>query len=187
MASGRAIVPEPSDEQLMLGYRDGDAEAFATLYHRHRGPLYRYLLHGCANPATAEELFQDVWTNLIRVRDTYRVEASFKTWLYRLAHNRLVDHYRRGQMPWVGDKDLEAVPDPAPGHDQLVNNADCVQRLQVALGRLPAAQREAFILREEAGMSLEAIGVCAGVGRETIKSRLRYALKTLRVALEDCL
>ncbi|MBP6734215.1 MAG: RNA polymerase subunit sigma, partial [Chromatiaceae bacterium] len=54
-------------------------------------------------------------------------------------------------------------------------------------GRLPAAQREAFILREEAGMSLEAIGVCAGVGRETIKSRLRYAVKTLRVALEDCL
>ncbi len=187
MASGRAIVPEPSDEQLMLGYRDGDAEAFATLYHRHRGPLYRYLLQGCANPATAEELFQDVWTNLIRVRDTYRVEARFKTWLYRLAHNRLVDHYRRGRMSWVGDEDLEAVPDPAPGQDQLVNDADCVQRLQVALGRLPAAQREAFILREEAGMSLEAIGVCAGVGRETIKSRLRYALKTLRVALEDCL
>ncbi|HSO79887.1 MAG TPA: sigma-70 family RNA polymerase sigma factor, partial [Chromatiaceae bacterium] len=108
-------MPESSDEQLMLAYRNGDAEAFAILYHRHRGPLYRYLLQGCANPATAEELFQDVWTNLIRVRETYRVEARFTTWLYRLAHNRLVDHYRRGRMPWGGDEDLETVPDPAPG------------------------------------------------------------------------
>jgi RNA polymerase sigma-70 factor (ECF subfamily) len=187
MGSYRATVPEPSDEHLMLSYRDGDAEAFATLYQRHRGPLYRYLLHGCGNPAIAEELFQDVWTNLIRVRGSYRVEASFKTWLYRLAHNRLVDHYRRGQMPWVDDEELEVVPDPAPGQEQIVNDADCVELLQLALSRLPAAQREAFVLREEAGMSLEAIGVCAGVGRETIKSRLRYALKTLRAALEDCL
>jgi len=184
-------VPEPSDEHLMLGYRDGDAEAFATLYGRHRGPLYRYLLHGCGNSSIAEELFQDVWTNLIRVRGTYRVEASFKTWLYRLAHNRLVDHYRKShsqsQRQWESVEDLDAVPDPAPSQDQLANDADCVQRLQVALCRLPAAQREAFVLREEAGMSLEAIGACAGVGRETIKSRLRYALKTLRAALEDCL
>jgi len=180
-------VPEPSDEELMLGYRDGDGEAFAVLYRRHRGPLYRYLLQGCANPATAEELFQDVWTNLIRVRGTYRVEASFKTWLYRLAHNRLVDHYRRNRMKWESDEDLEAVLDPAPSQDQVASDADCVQRLRMALGRLPAAQREAFVLREEAGMSLEAIGDSAGVGRETIKSRLRYALKTLRAALEDCL
>ncbi len=180
-------VPEPSDEHLMLGYRDGDAKAFATLYWRHRGPLYRYLLHGCGNPATAEDLFQDVWTQVIKVRCTYRVEASYKTWLYRLAHNRLVDHYRRARMTWVADDDLEAMKDPAPDQDQVANAADCVQRLRAALGRLPAAQREAFVLREETGLSLEKIGACAGVGRETIKSRLRYALKTLRAAVEDCL
>jgi RNA polymerase sigma-70 factor (ECF subfamily) len=115
------------------------------------------------------------------------VEASYKTWLYRLAHNRLVDHYRRARMTWVADDDLEAMKDPAPDQDQVANAADCVQRLRAALGRLPAAQREAFVLREETGLSLEEIGACAGVGRETIKSRLRYALKTLRAAVEDCL
>lgn len=177
----------PTDEQLMLRYRDGDAGAFAPLYQRHRGPLYRYLLHGCGHPATAEELFQDVWTGLIKARAGYRVEASFRTWLYRLAHNRLVDHYRRTQIRWVDDASLPEVPDPAPGQEQLANDADCVNRLQTALGNLPAAQREAFLLREETELSLEQIGAIAGVGRETIKSRLRYALKTLRAALEDCL
>ncbi len=182
-----ATVPEPADEHLMLGYRDGDGEAFAVLYQRHRGPLYRYLLHGCGNPAIAEELFQEVWTHLIKARGTYRVEASFKTWLYRLAHNRLVDHYRQARMTWVDADDLEAMPDPAPTPAQFVADADCVRRLRAALARLPAAQREAFVLHEETGLSLEEIGVCAGVGRETIKSRLRYALKTLRAVLEDCL
>ena len=180
-------MPEPADEHLMLGYRDGDGEAFAVLYRRHRRPLYRYLLHGCGNPAIAEELFQDVWTHLIKARDTYRVEARFTTWLYRLAHNRLVDYYRSTRMTGVNDDVLEAMPDPAPTPAQRVADADCVQRLQAALGRLPAAQREAFVLREETDLSLEEIGACAGVGRETIKSRLRYALKTLRAALEDCL
>ncbi len=177
----------PTDEQLMLRYRDGDAGAFAPLYQRHRGPLYRYLLHGCGHPATAEELFQDVWTGLIKARSGYRVEASFTTWLYRLAHNRLVDHYRRTPFRWVEDASLSERPDPAPGQEQLAHDADCVARLQTALGNLPAAQREAFVLREETDLSLEQIGALAGVGRETIKSRLRYALKYLRATLEDCL
>jgi RNA polymerase sigma factor (sigma-70 family) len=180
-------VIAPTDEQLMLRYRDGDAEAFASLYQRHRGPLYRYLRHGCGHPATAEELFQDVWTGLIKARTGYRVEASFTTWLYRLAHNRLVDHYRRTQIRWEDNASLPEHPDPAPGQEQLVHDADCVARLQTALGNLPAAQREAFVLREETDLSLEQIGALAGVGRETLKSRLRYALKYLRATLEDCL
>jgi len=110
------------------------------------------------------------------------VEASFSAWLYRL-----VDHYRRTRGTWVNDTSLPELPDPAPSQEQLANDADCVDRLQTALGRLPAAQREAFLLREETELSLEQIGVIACVGRETIKNRLRYALQHLRAAMEDCL
>ena len=72
-----------ADETLMLCYRDGDAEAFARLYARHKGPLYRYLLRQCGPSAIAEELFQDVWLKLIAARAGYTVQAKFTTWLYR--------------------------------------------------------------------------------------------------------
>ena len=98
----------------MLRYRAGDAGAFEALYRRHRAPLYRYLRRQCASNAIADELFQDVWMRLIAARGRYRVEAKFTTYLYRIAHNRLVDHYRqRGNAS--GDVDPE--PDPPEPRD----------------------------------------------------------------------
>src|SRR5688572_8455172 len=95
----------------MLRYRDGDARAFEALYARHKGPLYRYFLRLARPAAVAEELFQDAWTNLIRARANYEVRAKFTTWLYRLAHNRLVDHYRRNAagIPLVDDDPNESI------------------------------------------------------------------------------
>src|SRR6188768_4591689 len=86
---------ETSDEQLMMAYRDGDASAFDTLYRRHKGPVYRYMLRQCRDAGVADELFQDVWMNLIRARESYTVQAKFTTYIYKLAHNRLIDHYRK--------------------------------------------------------------------------------------------
>jgi len=81
---------DDADETLMLRYRNGDAGAFGRLYARHKGSLYRYLLRQCGQPTVAEELFQDVWLKLIAARSGYAVQARFATWLYRIAHNRLV-------------------------------------------------------------------------------------------------
>ena len=86
---------QPSDEQLMLRFGGGDAAAFDVLYDRHRGGVFRYLLRQCGNRAAAEELFQDIWMNLVQARGRYKVEAKFATYLYTLAHNRLMDHFRR--------------------------------------------------------------------------------------------
>ena len=86
------------DEELMNRYRDGDAHAFEVLYTRHKGPLYRYLLRQCGAAALAEELFQDVWMKLIRARERYEARAKFTTYLYHLAHNRLIDHYRHAGL-----------------------------------------------------------------------------------------
>ncbi len=94
----------------MLCYRDGDAGAFDALYARHKGGLYRYLLRQCREPAAAEELFQDVWMNLIRARAAYTVQAKFTTYLYRLAHNRLIDHYRKVNQATVTSFDAEDGP-----------------------------------------------------------------------------
>ena len=108
---------DDADETLMLRYRDGDADAFAALYARHKGALYRYLLRQCGQPALAEELFQDLWLKLIAARAGYTVQARFTTYLYRLAHNRLIDHYRassRGLPLSYAEDCPEWVEVPAP-------------------------------------------------------------------------
>lgn len=177
----------------MLAYRDGDARAFEALYARHKAPLYRYLARQCREPAVAEELFQDVWMNLIRARSRYEVQARFTTYLYRLAHNRLIDHYRRGKsgVPLSYDDDPDdplierlAGPDAAQPDVQAVRTEE-VQRLLALLALLPDAQREAFLLREEAGLSLDEIAAATGVPPETAKSRLRYAVAKLRDGMES--
>lgn len=174
----------------MLRYRDGDAGAFDALYARHRGGLYRYLLRQCGNRGQAEELFQDVWMNLIGARSRYQVEARFSTYLYRLAHNRIIDHYRRnaGRVPVSFEDDdcpaLESIPEAARGQpEHQAETKEQVARILAELERLPEAQREAFLLHQEGGLLVEEIAQATGVGRETAKSRLRYALARLRAAL----
>ncbi len=170
----------------MLAYRDGDAAAFEALYGRWRGPLYRYLAHQVAGQA--DELFQDVWMRVVRAREHYEVTARFATWLFRIAHNRLMDHYRaRGRNRVDLYDDPEDVDEPAaPEQDTppaMLERHQAAQHILAALATLPEPQREAFLLAEESGMSLEEIAATTGVGRETAKSRLRYALNRLRQAL----
>src|SRR5258707_7783121 len=97
-----AFVVDARDEDLMLAYAAGDAGAFDALYARHRGGLYRYLLRHCGHAGIVDELFQDVWLSAIRARLTYVPSAKFATWLYRIAHNRVIDHWRAtGQVELV--------------------------------------------------------------------------------------
>jgi RNA polymerase sigma-70 factor (ECF subfamily) len=170
----------------MLRYQRGELAAFELLYQRHRGGSYRYLLRGCGNDDIAAELFQDVWASVVRSRARYEVKARFATWLYKLAHNRLIDHYRAAK-PGSDDID-DAIEIAAPAHLQpeaQAASASTATRLLQALGALPSEQREAFLMKEEGGLSLEQIADVTGVGRETVKSRLRYALSRLRGALAD--
>ena len=99
---------DPTDEELMLAYAGGDLLAFETLYRRHRGTLYRFLLRTLRHRADADELFQDTWSRLIAARERYRPEAKFTTWLLQIAHNLVVDRYRR-QRPQASDEETEAV------------------------------------------------------------------------------
>jgi RNA polymerase sigma-70 factor, ECF subfamily len=178
----------------MMQYRHGTLAAFEQLYRRHKNPLYRYLLRGCGQAETAGELFQDVWASLVRARSSYQPRAKFTTWLYTLAHHRLIDHLRclpRQPLSLSVDDDDET-PTPAAlwaaEHERPDAQAVAAeQRLNIrrALAALPIEQREAFLLHEEGGLTLDEIAVVSGVGRETVKSRLRYALVKLREALAD--
>ncbi|HUH93663.1 MAG TPA: RNA polymerase sigma factor [Casimicrobiaceae bacterium] len=180
-----------SDEELMLAYAAGDAAAFDVLYARHKGGVYRYLLRHCRRSAIADELFQDVWSNLIRARASYAPTAKFTAWLYRLAHNRWIDQLRAdGHLKLVSANDdperdaLAALP--ARRADEPQSRAEAKElgdRLRAAVAALPPAQRDAFLLQQEGGLSLAEIAELTGVGTETVKSRIRYALAKLREAL----
>lgn len=179
-----------ADEQLMLAYASGDAAAFEALYGKHKGPVYRYVLRSVKGRGEAEELFQDIWMRVIEAAGRYTPQAKFTTWLYTIAHNRLVDHWRVRGLAVVSLDDEEAnMPEPvaAPGSEpHLIAEArETLDRLAAAIAALPLAQREAFLLHHEGDLTAGEIAAATGTQEETAKSRLRYAMNKLRDALGD--
>lgn len=177
----------PTDEILFSRYRRGDVAAFEQLYQRYRQTLYRYLVRTCSDTAEAEDIYHDVWSRVINAKNPFN-DGSFKAYLFQIARNINIDRSRRNRLQLVTD---EATLDAQPSADKTSveqrHLEDCGERLLNELGQLPAEQRDAFLLKEESDLTLEQIAKLVNVGRETIKSRLRYALQRLREALEDCL
>lgn len=185
-------VQEPSNEQLMQQYRDGDLNAFTQLYHRNKNTLYRYFLRQIRRSALAEELCQDVWTSIVRSRQRYQQSAKFTTFLFQIAHNRLVDHFRHGQnRPVDPPAHTDGQDEPHSGANQnpqrRAESSQATEKLLQLLATLPEQQKEVFILKEEAGLSLEQIASITGVSMETAKSRLRYAVAKLKQGLQEFL
>jgi RNA polymerase sigma-70 factor (ECF subfamily) len=177
---------EPDDTALMLRYRDGDVSAFEDLYRRHNDAVFRYLLRLCQHRSTAEDVFQEAWGKIVKSRENYRPTAKFSTFLYRVAHNCFIDHVRRNKRhATTASAEPDSQPDPSDLPETEVERQLARQRLDAALGELPEEQRDVFLLREEAGLSLDEIATVTGSNRETAKSRLRYAVNKLRAAIDE--
>jgi RNA polymerase sigma-70 factor (ECF subfamily) len=181
---------EPSDDaRLMLRYGAGDAAAFEELYSRHRAPLWRFVLRNLRDEAATADVFQDIWTRVIAHRERYTATAKFTTWLYRIAHNCCVDHWRRSgraarrEHPAGDDVLVSMVDRDAPTPDEDAQSDERAAALLAALRVLPDAQRTAFLMYVEGGLALPEIAAATGVGVETAKSRLRYAVSRLRGAV----
>lgn len=174
---------ELSDEQLMLRYAAGEAPAFEELYGRHRGPLYRYFVRHLGDPSEANDLYQACWEKVIGARARYRPEAPFRAWLFRIAHNLVADHFRRRHAGLPLDESGFIATTASP--DEALARAERESRLRSAVLALPPEQRDALLLKLEGELSLEDIAGLSGVGRETIKSRLRYATDRLRKVMQS--
>jgi len=182
-----------SDEVLISRYVRGDAAAFAPLYRRHEMRIWRYLQRNVGNRATADELMQEVWFAVARDAARYRPTARFTTWLFAIAHNRLIDALR-GRRAHVS---LESIGHEAPlvaeqfttdsGAEPLaaVLVRDQAAALVQALRRLPHEQRDAFLLQVEGDLTVEEVANITGSSFETTKSRLRYARSRLRELLGE--
>lgn len=190
--------PEPSgyasakSEDLVATFLAGDDGAFTHLVGRYERKLYGILLSACGDAELAEEVFQAAFVKVAEKAHTFqRRDAgggdSFFPWLYRIANNQLLDIYRRrktARSSPFGDKGLEAMPDAKQRHplDRMIQDEE-VARVREAMAALPDDQREAFVLKEEGGLSFEEIGAIQNCGRETAKSRFRLAVEKLRAAL----
>lgn len=177
------------DAMLMLAYARGDLAAFDALYARHRGMLYRFLLRSARDPHRTDELFQETWSRVISARARYQPQAKFSTWLLQIAHNLMIDSARRQRPMAEGDEAEIALAGAAmPEREQPDHAFSEFERrrdLQRAIGQLPDEQRIAVLLRLEQELSLEEIATVTGAGRETVKSRLRYAMTRLREVLAE--
>ncbi len=176
---------EYTDEQLMLRYADDDADAFEILFHRHKDVLYRFVLRQCQQRQLAEELTQDIWIKLIDARKRYQVTARFKTWLFQIARNRVIDHFRvdaHSPLAYSSRSDLmdETMVSADLSPQEETELSEQLESLVSRVESLPQLQREAFLLRFEADMSVPEIAETTGVNEETAKSRLRYALNRIR-------
>jgi RNA polymerase sigma-70 factor (ECF subfamily) len=178
-----------SDESLLARYREGDGAAFEILYARHRQGLYRFLLGLSSKPELADEVFQETWLSLIRSNSQPQGRATFRTWLFQIARNRLIDHWRKqgARQPLHDsyDEQNHAVSDEANDPEQLFTLSRDSQRLDSALQTLPADQREVFLLRAHGDLDLAQIASLTEAPLETVKSRLRYAQQKLRRLLAE--
>jgi len=193
VASNHKLLDEPSDEQLMLAYGKGDAHAFELLYARHKGTVYRLGLRSIGDKAMAEEIYQEVWLSVVNARKRYAPDAKFMTWVSRIVSNRLIDYFRKsGQWePYLidGVEELEECAAGPAYHDpeNMTHVNRQVARLMFCVQQLPPPQRQAFLMKEEAGLTLDEIAAMLSAGHEAIKSRLRYAMNKLKACMGDLL
>lgn len=192
-----ALSPDDADETLMLRYAAGDVAAFDTLYGRHELAVWRFVLRSVKVQAVADDLLQDVWFAVARNAGSYEARAKFRTWLFTLAHNRLVDHLRTARNHASLDADGSEGGEGGPGlADTLAADSGFgpVRQLQSreqaaalvrAVEQLPFEQREAFLLQAEGDLSVQEIAQATQVNFETAKSRLRYARASLRQQLQE--
>lgn len=185
------MADNATDEQLIHWYQNGETAAFERLYGRYKKAIYHYFFRQVNAANIADELHQDVWLNIVKSTSRFNQQASFKTWLYKIAHNRLVDYYRQQSKQALflvhnaSDEtllDSNNEPTAAPESDPKLSlqAEQAHQALLQCISELPDTQREVFVLHESSGLTLQAIATVTDSTLESTKSRLRYAIKKLR-------
>ncbi len=182
-----------SDEMLMQQFAQGNTASFATLYDRHERGVWRFVLRSVRAPEIADDVTQELWFAVAQSAARYEPTAKFKTWLFTMARNRMIDLSRtKKNHASIDEEDEEGnamfselAAESRLGPLRQLQSGEEVQALLRAVEALPTDQREAFLLQADGDMSVEEIAAATGVTFETAKSRLRYARTKLKELLND--
>ncbi|MCL1149729.1 sigma-70 family RNA polymerase sigma factor [Shewanella ulleungensis] len=175
----------------MLDYQAGDISAFEVLYRKHKGPLYRYFVRQLHDQQLAEDLYQDTWGKVINASSQYQVSAKFTTWLYKIAHNLLIDHVRAVKpldkvVPLGEDATMDSLQaDAQASPEPQIEQQQQADMMKGCIAKLPAMQKEAFLLNIEMGMTAAMISDIANVTLEATKSRIRYAYQSIKQCISN--
>lgn len=177
---------EHSDEQLFAAYHAGDMAAFESLYARYRQSMYIFLLRRGLSESSAEDVYHDTWIKVLEQK--HFKHNNFKAWLYTVLRNLSIDALRKNTLRSVEEFDESSHAEQAHVSAQTqTEDNDCLDLMKVSISQLPFEQRDAFLLQHEAGLSLKQIAEVMKTSKETIKSRLRYAMNSLKQWLDECL
>lgn len=182
------------DEELMVMYQKGDESAFQKLFTRHKRGVYGYILRYTHNEQESEEVFQDVFIKMHRAAPNWMPTAKFTTWLYTIVRNLCIDVHRKKKIRKTLSLDdtgadderslYDVIPSDEPRPDSQSSDMEIGKVLEDALAKINPDQREVFLMREKTGLKFEEIAEVLGVSINTVKSRMRYALETLKKILE---
>ncbi len=184
---------ELTDAQLVAAFRDGDPEALGLLMERHKAAVYGYLLRLTSRPDAAEDLFQEVFLKLVRNPAAYGEREKFRAWLFTVARNAAMDHFRRERLrsalPLEGDGETPGAADfaasPEPGPEKQFENGALGERIKAALELLSPEQREVFYLRHYSELSFREIADMLKVPIGTVLARMSRAAALLRRELGE--
>lgn len=193
MRYSKDLRVDDNDEDLIERYVAGETEALSVLVERYRRPLYGFITRMVSSPSEADEVFQEVWLRVINKAGTYRKDR-FRGWLYRIAHNLMIDR-SRCRKPTVsldavtGDESGSTLGDRVPSTERMpsaiVAGTELAERIRAAVDQLAPEQREVFLLRTEGDIPFKEIAVVQGVSINTALARMQYAVNRLRKLLHN--
>jgi RNA polymerase sigma-70 factor (ECF subfamily) len=192
----RAELDPASDAAAMLRVAAGDEASFNYLAEKYHRPIIHFLFRMVGNQAIAEELAQEVFLRVYRARSSYRAEARFTTWLYRIATNLAVNyardtrHERAAQTVYLDSPDEETgvtpdVADDEPTVEQRLLRDERMAAIRRHVMALPERQRMAVLMHKYQGMDYRQIGQVLRLSESATKSLLFRAYQTLREKLKD--
>ncbi len=184
--AGLDPAPRPSDGELVVRLRNGDADAGETLARRHAPALLRYLHRLGGSPTLAEDLHQQTWLSVMDHLDRFDAAApgGFKAWLYRIATNKANDHWRSAGRERVARQSLRLFADDAvPDHGQRLVDTESQAELSKAIDALPDAQKQVVLMRYYSGMKFVEIAASLGCPLNTALGRMHKAMMKLRQLL----
>lgn len=176
-----------TDEQVIAAVLSGDTEQFSILVDRYQHIVYSICYRYTQNTTDAQDLAQEVFLTTFRRLDTFREQAKFSTWLYRLGVNRCIDFTRKRQRERKrqGGEVQDYMPDSSPGPEAQTLRSDEARVLNLAIEKLPDKYKSVLILYYTEEMSYADIGQTLDIPVKTVETRLYRARKKLRDMLES--
>jgi len=172
-----AMVPDSNLEMLMARYQEGDFAAATALIDRLSPQLHRFFLAQFASRADADDLLQETWLRIHKVRHTYRPSEPMLPWFYAIARRVRVDHYRKAIRTTAREHRLEEMSEVAAA---LPGESDRTDDLEALLAPLPQSQREVIEMMKVAGMSLEEVARATSSSVGSVKQKVHRAYEKLR-------